>query len=105
MDEQMKKMGCPGSALTVAAMHQHYRSCTLGTSPEILLQKASLQPLGSHAHEAHTQHEERIILCNADNKRFPIDTVHSLPRGFNEAWVPVLQQSTSALEAFLAATG
>ena len=104
MDEKMKGKGCPGSVLKAAATHQHYRSCILGTSTENLLQKVSLQSLDSHTHQVYTQNKERIMLSNVDNKRFAIDTVHSLPYGFDEAWIPALDQSASALEAFLSVT-
>lgn len=104
MEEKMKEKGCPGSVLKAAATHQHYRSCILGTSTENLLQKVSLQSLDSHAHQVYTQSKERIMLSNVDNKRFALDTVHSVPYGFDEAWIPALDQSASALEAFLAAT-
>ena len=49
--------------------------------------------------QMYTQRLQRALMTNPDNKRYQIDSIHSLPYGFKVDWVPPL--STENREAFL----
>lgn len=102
--EKMKGKGCPENVLKAAATHEHYKSCILGSSQDNLLQHVELDSIDAHQHQIYTVRKKRIMLSNVDNKRFGLDTVHSLPYGFKEEWIPPLDQSPFVREQFLAET-